>query len=211
MAWGHHLQLRSHSPLFHNFWQFNEKVAAVHHPIIQKEANEILSRGTIEPSSGGASFYSSVFVVPNHTGGLQPILNLKQINHFLHIPSFKMPTTRHVQKLIQSGDYAFSLDLQDDYLHISIVKHHHHCLCFVWHIMSYQWKVLPFGLATAPIFFTVLTKPVLFLCHCKGFCIVIFLDDILVLVHSKWAGKRAHSFLCSLLVHLRLYVNFFQV
>ena len=45
-----------------------------------------------------------------------------------------------------------------------------------------QWKVLPFGLSTAPWVFTALTKPILFLCHCKGFSIVINLDEILVLV-----------------------------
>ena len=48
-----------------------------------------------------------------------------------------------------------------------------------------------FGLFTAPQDFTALTKPILFLCHHKGFHIVIFLDDILVLAHSKQAGKRA--------------------
>ena len=74
--------------------------------------------------------------------------------------------------------------------------------------MPYQWRVLPFGLATAPRVFTSLTKPILFLCHCKGLRIAIYLDDILVLVHSKWAGKRAHLFLCSLLVRLGLHINF---
>ena len=53
-----------------------------------------------------------------------------------------------------------------------------------------------------------LTKPILFLCHHKGFPTVINLDDILVLVCSKQAGKRAHLFLCSLLVHLGLHINF---
>ena len=42
----------------------------------------------------------------------------------------------------------------------------------------------------------------------RGFHIVIYLDDILVLVHSKQAGKRAHLFLCSLLVCLGLHINF---
>ena len=85
---------------------------------------ELLSKGAPEPSSGGAGFYSSVFVVPKHTGGLWPILNLKQFNFYLHILSIKMPTIRHVQQLIQHGDYAFSSDLQDAYLHTPIVKHH---------------------------------------------------------------------------------------
>ena len=67
MVWGHHLQLRSHPPLFHNSWQFNVKVAAAHHPVIQKEVDELLAKGAVEPSSGGAGFYSSMFVVPKHT------------------------------------------------------------------------------------------------------------------------------------------------
>ena len=70
MVWCHHLQLRSCPPLFCNFWQFNVKVAAAHHPIIQKEVDELLAKGVIEPSSGGAGFYSSMFVVPKCTGGL---------------------------------------------------------------------------------------------------------------------------------------------
>ena len=74
--------------------------------------------------------------------------------------------------------------------------------------MPYLWKVLPFGLAIVPRVFTSLTKPILFLCHCKGFHIVIYLNDILVLICSKWAGKRACLFLCSLLVCLGLHINF---
>ena len=96
-----------------------------------------------------------------------------------------MPTLKNVRQLIQQGDFDFSIDLQDASLHIPIVKHHCHFLHFVWHNVPYQWKVLPFGLATAPGVFTSLMKPILFLCICKGLCIVIYLDDILVLVCSK--------------------------
>ena len=56
MVWGHHLQLWSHPPLFCNFWQFNVKVATIHHSIIQKGVDELLAKGAIEPSSGGAGF-----------------------------------------------------------------------------------------------------------------------------------------------------------
>ena len=125
MLWGHHLKLRSHPPLFCDFQQFNVKVAAPHHPVIQREVDELLAKGA---TAGGAGFYCSMFVVPKHTGGLWPILNLKHFNHHMHIPSFKMPTIRHVWQLIQHGYYAFSIDLQDVYLHIPIVKHHNHFL-----------------------------------------------------------------------------------
>ena len=138
MVQGHHLQLRSRPPLFCNFWHFNVKVPAAHHPVIQKEVDELLAKGAIEPSSGGARFYSSVFVVPKRTGGLRPILNHKRFNRYMHIPSFKMPTLKTVWQLIQQGDYAFSIDLQDAYLHVPIVKHHRWFLHFVWHNVPYQ-------------------------------------------------------------------------
>ena len=118
-----------------------------------------------------------------------------------------MPTIRYVWQLIQHGDYAFSIDLQDAYLHIPIVKHHYHFLQFVWHNVPYQWKVLPFGLATAPQVFTALTKPILFLCHCKGFSIVIYLMTSWSWFVLSGPGKRAHLFLCSLLVWLGLHIN----
>ena len=56
--------------MFCNFWQFNVKVAAGHHPIIQKEVDDLLAKGAIEPSSDGAGFYSIMFVVPKCIGGL---------------------------------------------------------------------------------------------------------------------------------------------
>ena len=33
-----------------------------------------------------------------------------------------MPTIRQVWQLIQHGDYALSIDIKDDYLHIPVVK-----------------------------------------------------------------------------------------
>ena len=126
MVQGHHLQLSSCPPLFHNFWQFKVRASAAHHTIIQKEVDELLAKGAIETASGDTGFYSNMIVVPKHTGGLWPILNLKWFNHYLHIHSFKIPTIRRMWQLIQCGDYTFSIDLQDAYLHIPIVKHHYH-------------------------------------------------------------------------------------
>ena len=62
--------------------------------LFRRKLMSFLLKGATEPSSGGAGFYSSVFVVPKHTGGLCPILNLKHFNCFMHIPSFKMLTLK---------------------------------------------------------------------------------------------------------------------
>ena len=55
MAKGHHLQLRCHLLLFHNFKWFNI-LAATAYPIIQKEMDELLAKGAIEPSTAGTGF-----------------------------------------------------------------------------------------------------------------------------------------------------------
>ena len=55
------------------------KVPATHHPIIQEEIDELLSKGATEPSSGGAGFYSSVFLVPKFTGGLCSYLTINSL------------------------------------------------------------------------------------------------------------------------------------
>ena len=106
-----------------------------------------------------------------------------------------MPTLKHVWQLIQHGDYAFSIDPQDAYLHVPIVKHHCQLLHFVWCNVPYQWKVLPFGLAKVPRIFMSLTKPVLFLCHHKGLHIVIYLDDIWYLFALN-ERVRGHALFC---------------
>ena len=59
MVQGHHLQLRSHPPLFCNFKQFNIKLAAAH-PIIQKDVDRLLAKGATESSSSDGGFYSNM-------------------------------------------------------------------------------------------------------------------------------------------------------
>ena len=103
-----HFHLRCCPLLFHNFKQFNIKTATAHCPVIQHEVNGLIAKGAIEPSTGGAAFYWNLFVVPKHTGGLWPILNSKEFNCYMHIPTFKMHTIRQVWQLIQQ-DYYFSL------------------------------------------------------------------------------------------------------
>ena len=111
MAKGNHLLLRAWLSLFCNLHCFNIKAAEAQHPVIQKE-QEPLAKGATEPLIDGAGFYSNVFAVSKHSGGLHPIFNLQQFNHYMHISSFRMPTMKQVWQFIQQGSYAFSIDLE---------------------------------------------------------------------------------------------------
>ena len=59
----HHLQLWCCPLLFHNFRQFNIKATPAYHSIIQKEVDELLAKGAIEPSTGGSGVYSQHFLL----------------------------------------------------------------------------------------------------------------------------------------------------
>ena len=79
--------------------------------------DELLAMDAFKPLTGGAGFCSNMFIVPKHSLFIT-ILSVKRFNYCMHITIFKMATTRQVQQVIQQGDYAFSIDLKDDYLHI---------------------------------------------------------------------------------------------
>ena len=147
----------------HIFRWSSIKATMTHHPIIQKDTVELLAEDAIEPSTGGAAFYSYLFVVPKCTGGYDPYLTLSSSITIYTYLLFKMPTVIQVWQLIPHGNYAFSIDINAVYFHIPIGKHHFHFLGFVWLHKHYQWKFLPFGLVMDHRVFTSLTKPILFL------------------------------------------------
>ena len=78
-----------------------------------------MAKDAIEPSSGGAGFYSKIFVVPKGMGGLYSILHLKHFNCYIHIPTFKIPTNQTGKLLVQPGDYAF-LMVSRMHIHVPI-------------------------------------------------------------------------------------------
>ena len=170
----HYFQLRCHPPLFCNFWQFNILTTPAYHAIIQKEVDELLAKGPIEPSSGGAGFYSNIFVVPKHTSGLHPFLNLKHFNHYKHIPTFKMPTIRLVKLVFNQEIMLFLLILRMlNYMSLLLSTISNFYSLF-GNTDLISGKVLPSGMVVAPRVICTLTKPIP-LYHHKEVCGLLFI------------------------------------
>ena len=164
--------------------------------IIQNEVDKLLSKGAIEPSSGGAGFYSSVFVVPMCAGGLLAILNLKWFNHgiciYLLLRSLLSDMCGSLFSMVIMLSPLISRMLIYIFLLLSI---HHHFLqiCLAQYAMSVE-GFNPLGWPQCLGFSQSSLNLSCSFAITKGFCIVIYLDDILVLVPSNWAGMRDHMF-----------------
>ena len=80
-----------------------------------------------------------------------PVIDLKQLNHHIDAPHFRMHTISSVLSTVEKkGDYAFKIDLHDVYFHVLIHPHSRKYLRFAFENKVYQFRVLHFSLNTAP-------------------------------------------------------------
>ena len=100
-----------------------------------------------------------------------------------------------------------SLDLKDAYLHVPIHPSHWRYFWFALRnaegaLTVYQWKVLPFGLASAPRVFTKILAPVAAHLHLQGCLMYPYIDDIFHAQASQHqvAQTRDISLRCHLLL-----------
>ena len=126
---------------------------ALHH-LIDKNAVELVY------NQASLGFYNRLFLVPKPNNKWRPILDLSNLNQFLKVEKFKMETPETIRTSLQQGEWVTSIDFKDAYFHIPIQEQSRKYPRFHVQGQTYQFKALPFGLSTAPLEFTVITKEV---------------------------------------------------
>ena len=186
-------------------------------PLMTKEQAVILSEEiqslqeksaiTLLSTHPGPGFYSNVFVVPKRDGGWRPIINLRKLNSYIHTPHFKMENIFSLRDILKKGDWLAKLDLKDAYLTVPMAKAHQKYLRFQWQGKIYEFKSLPFGLATAPLTFTKLLRPVVAFLRQQGVRLVVYLDDILLMAETPELLQQHLRLTMTLLTDLGLLLN----
>ncbi|XP_046542522.1 uncharacterized protein LOC124252889 [Haliotis rubra] len=95
-------------------------------------------------------------------------------------PGFYSPNLSGAQEgfgQTEPGDFMVSLDLQDAYIHIPIFPAHRKFIRFIFKGILFQWRVLPFGISSAPWLFTQITKSVTSFLHRKRIVFEAYIDD----------------------------------
>ena len=153
---------------------------------IKQEVKSLLSKGAIKqiPKSQ-AKFVSRLFTVPKKSGGLRPVINLKPLNQFLHLQTFKMEGLSELKVLLEPNDFMITIDLSDAYTTLPIEEDSRNYLCFQFQDQMFQFCVLPFGLNDAPRTFTKTLKPPVGTLRSLGFKLVVYLDNIILAASTR--------------------------
>ncbi|CAM4700409.1 unnamed protein product [Lepidochelys kempii] len=115
--------------------------------------------------------------------------------------------TGHNNSCTGSSGLVHSPRLQDAYFHISIHPAHRRVLRFTIGRDHFQYRVLPFGLSTAPRGFSKTLAVVIAHLHKYGITLFPYLDDCLIKGNSYGETLQATCFAISLFHSLGLQIN----
>ena len=174
-----------------------------------------LNPGASKPSSEGGSRTS-----PSVSGFLQPSIprpegfgvvapHHRPVDPERYVTSsyFHMETPQSALRSIRPGDWMVSLDLQDAYLQVTVHHDLRRYLRFVVEGRTYQFRVLCFGLTTAPQVFTRIMAPVSAILHKYGVRMLRYLDDWLILASSELACLQSRDRFLTVCTELGIQVN----
>ena len=154
------------------------------------------------------AFYSLLFLVKKATGGYRPVIDVSRLNKFVVCPHFKMETAWSVRQAVRPGDWSFSIDLSDAYLHVPMRRQSQDFLRLaLTSRVVYRFTVLPFGLCTAPLVFTRIATAVAQLLRRRGLRVHVYLDDWIFLSQDRRALEVAQPEILSLIRGLGFLVN----
>ena len=143
---------------------------------IQEEIRDLISKNAIVQINDFLSLcLSPIFVIPN----------LKEFNLFILTQHFRMETLNVILPQFSASDWAVSIDLKDAYLHIPVHPQSRRFLGFQFIDMTYQYKVLPFGLNDSPWVFTRVVATRVGHLRRLGIQVFYYLDDWLLVAESK--------------------------
>ena len=140
-------------------------------------------------------------------GSWRPVIDLSRLNRFFKVSHFRMETSLSVLQSLRPGDWMVSNDFQDAYLQVPVHPECRRYLRFCVGHHTFQFRVLCFGLSTAPQVFTCVMTPISSIMHRFGYRILLYLDDWLVLGSSFQEITRVRDFLLWLCQKLEVVVN----
>ena len=120
-------------------------------------------------------------LIPKKDGTMRPLIDISTLNTFVENSHFQMENLSSTKSLLRSGNFMTKLDLHDANLTVEIDPLLQKFLRFIWKNKVYQFQALPFGVNVVPRVFTKLLKQVEAFVRKQGICLVLYLNDMLII------------------------------
>ena len=148
--------------------------------LVKEELRRMLRLGIIEPSY--SSWASPIVLVEKKDGTVRFCVDFRLVNDLLVKDSYPLPRIDDSIDALRGSQWFSTLDLQSGYWQLPMDPKDKDKTAFITPFGLYQFKVLPFGLASAPATFERLMERVLSGLHWE-ICLV-YLDDIIIFSRS---------------------------
>ena len=154
--------------------------------LLDTEVQELLRKCAIIPARVSEDqFASNIFSeTEKKNGRFRPIINLKKLNQFIPYLHFKMEGPKQLKDLLRENNLMVKIDLKDAYFSIPLHLETQKYVRFQWKGNLYQFLCLCFGLGSASRIFTKLLKIPISILQKINIWLIIYLDDILIMLRS---------------------------
>ncbi|KAL7730616.1 hypothetical protein ACLKA6_000607 [Drosophila palustris] len=144
----HTIVLRDNRPIKQRYYPKNPAMQK----IIDAQVDELLRDGRIEPSKSPHS--APIVLVGKKTGDMRMCVDYRQLNARSITDAYQLPRIHHILEKLRNAKYISTLDLKSGYWQIPMAKDSQECTAFTVPGRGlYHWKVMPFGLHSAPATF----------------------------------------------------------
>lgn len=190
----HVIKMKTEEPFRQRYYPRNPCMKA----IINEQIDELLASDQIEKSD--SPFSSPLVLVRKKNGSWRMCVDFRQLNERSEQDAYPMPHIQPILNRLRSAKYISTIDLRNGYWQIPIKED---CRKFTAFTVPgrglFQWKVMPFGLHSAPATFQRILDEVI--SHELEEYAIAYLDDIVVysenfqehLCHLKKVFERLYK------------------
>ena len=149
---------------------------AIHQQEIDRQVEDLLARGIIEPSDG--PWASNVVLVKKKDGTQRFCVDYRRLNEATIKDAYPVPRIDDTLDALSGARWFSTLDLASGYWQVELDESARHKSAFVVRGGLYSWKVMPFGLCNAPATFERLMERVV--TGLQWETLLVYLDDVIV-------------------------------
>ena len=148
---------------------------------LEEKMKELEKDGVIARSK--SSYNSPLICVKKGETDFRPCIDYREINRYLEPVHFPIPRIDDLLNSLGEARIISSLDLASAYHQCEIDPRDTHKTAFTFKGSKWEYKTIPFGLSSAPGFFSRIINETL--SHLIGPQVICYLDDILIISRNE--------------------------